>query len=453
MNLKKIIIPLLLVVHNLSAFAQIIDDDYKKNQPKENSPFSRFGLGNVSPQYLVGNGSMGGLRSAYRDPYSYNPQNPASLPSLKSAALEIGLSAKYNTIKDGSNTSSDWSGNISHVALGFPTYSVINEVLDRKPRQLRWGMGFSLMPYNTVGYNILTEGKAPNTDTVNVANFYIGSGGTYRVMWGNGVSYKGFSAGVNLGYIFGRMNYIRQTELSANVITPYANYFEDNYNLRGLTWNAGVQYDFTLDPQSNPLEKGNRKHIIIGLYGNPSTSFSTNSGSYYRRTIIGFNTDSISSSSEIKGKGKLPSEITAGISYENGMALKIGAEFSTSKWSQYQNDARPETLKDISQFAIGAEFILNKNKLRNEEEKIRWRLGFRTGKDPRSLQNEQLSNQVFTAGMSLPLRVGRGSQISYLSLGLEMGKLGTAKLKEDYFKISAGFTLNDNTWFLKRKFQ
>ena len=348
MNLKKIIIPLLLVVHNLSAFAQIIDDDYKKNQPKENSPFSRFGLGNVSPQYLVGNGSMGGLRAAYRDPYSYNPQNPASLPSLKSAALEIGLSAKYNTIKDGSNTSSDWSGNISHVALGFPTYSVINEVLDRKPRQLRWGMGFSLMPYNTVGYNILTEGKAPNTDTVNVANFYIGSGGTYRVMWGNGVSYKGFSAGVNLGYIFGRMNYIRQTELSANVITPYANYFEDNYNLRGLTWNAGVQYDFTLDPQSNPLEKGNRKHNIIGLYGNPSTSFSTNSGSYYRRTIIGFNTDSISSSSEIKGKGKLPSEITAGISYENGMALKIGAEFSTSKWSQYQNDARPETLKDIS---------------------------------------------------------------------------------------------------------
>lgn len=453
MNLKKITISILLIINTLTVFSQIVDDNFKNNQPKENSPFSRFGLGNLSSQYLIGNGSMGGLTAAYRDPYSYNPQNPASLSFMRATALEIGLYAKSNTISDNTNTSQNWSGNINHIALGFPTYSVINEVLDRKPRDLRWGMGFSLIPFNTVGYNVSTIGKAPNTDTVNVLNYYIGSGGTYKVMWGNGVSYKGFSAGVNAGFIFGRMNYIRQTELSSNLINPYANYFEDNYNIKGFTWNAGLQYDITLDKKKVSTDKGNRKHIVIGLYGNPSTSFNTTSGSYYRRVILGTTTDSLTSTSDIKGKGKLPSEFTAGISYENGMALKIGAEYSTAKWSQYKNDARPETLSDITQFAAGAEFILSKNKLKNEEEKVRWRLGFRTGKDPRSLQNEQLTMQSVSAGMGIPLRVGRGSQISFLSVGFEMGKLGTSKLKENYFKISTGFTLNDNTWFLKRKFQ
>lgn len=453
MKLKAIFVFLLLVTSQFTLQAQIVDEAYKNNQPKENSPFSRFGLGNLLPQYLIGNGSIGGMTAAYRDPYSFNPRNPASISFMRATALELGLNAKYNNINDGKNISSNWSGNINHVALGFPTYSVINEVLDRKPRKLRWGMGFSLLPYNSVGYNIVTESKSPNSDTVTVYNRYIGSGGTYRVMWGNSVSYKGFAAGANLGYVFGRMNYIRQTELSNNLTLPYANYFEDNYNLTGLTWNAGIQYAITLDPQTNVLEKGNRKHIVIGLYGNPSTSFNTTSGSFYRRVIQGFSTDSLSSTSDIKGKGKLPAEFTAGVAYENGMALKVGAEYSLAKWSQYQNDARPETLKDISQFAVGAEFILSKNKLKNEEEKVRWRLGFRTGKDPRSLQNEQLTSNVYTAGMSLPLRVGRGAQISYLSLGLEYGQLGTAKLSENYFKISAGFTLNDNTWFLKRKFQ
>ena len=189
MNLKKIIISILLTINALASYSQIVDNDYKNNQPKENSPFSRYGLGNLSPQYLIGNGSMGGLTAAYRDPYSYNPQNPASLAYLRATALEIGLFAKSNTVSDNTNTSKSWSGNINHVALGFPTYSVINEVLDRKPRATRWGMGFSLMPFNTVGYNVATVGKAINTDTVNVLNYYIGSGASYRLMWGYGVSY------------------------------------------------------------------------------------------------------------------------------------------------------------------------------------------------------------------------------------------------------------------------
>lgn len=452
MKFKQIFIFILLIINSLTAFSQIVDAAYKANQPKENLPLSRFGLGNLYPQYTIASAGMGGLTAIYRDPYIYNPQNPAALSNLRATAFEVGFYGKSTTVTDSKKQSgSAWAGNLNHLAIGFPTYSVINEVYDRKPRQVRWGMGLSLMPFNNVGYNISTTSKAPNTDTVNVLNYYLGSGGTYRAMWGNGVSYKGLSAGVNLGYIFGKMNYIRQLDLGSNLLVPYADYFEDYYTLGGLTWNAGLQYDVTLDPKTKYGDKGGKKHLVFGLYGNPSSTFNTTSGSYYRR--VGVTTDTIQTTTDISGSGKLPSEVTLGVSYENALKFRLGAEFKTANWSGYKNDARPEKLKDASQFAIGTEFILNKSKLKTDEEKVRYRLGFRTGKDPRSLDNEQLNHQTFSAGLCVPMRVGRGSQISFLSLGLEYDKLGTSKLNENAFRILVGFTLNDNTWFLKSRFQ
>jgi hypothetical protein len=452
MKFKQFFIFTLLIISNLNAFSQIVDAAYKANQPKENAPLSRLGLGNLYPQYTIASAGMGGLTSIYRDPFIYNPQNPASLPNLKATAFEVGFYGKNTNVTDSKNQSgSAWAGNLNHVALAFPTYSVINEIYDRKPRQVRWGMGLSLMPYNNVGYNISTTGKAPNTDTVTVSSFYLGSGGTYRAMWGNGFSYKGLSAGLNLGYIFGKMNYIRQLDLSSNLATPYADYFEDFYTLSGLTWNAGLQYDITLDPKSKVGDKGGKKHLVLGAYGNPASNFNTVSGSYYRR--VGNTTDTISTSKDIVGTGKLPNEFTIGVSYENALKFRLGVEYKAANWSQYRNDARRETMKNATQFAIGTEFILNKSKLKTDEEKIRYRLGFRTGTDPRLLNNEQLKHQTFSAGMCFPMRVGRGSQISFLSLGLEYDKLGTAKLNENAVRILVGFTLNDNTWFLKRKIE
>ena len=311
MKLNKIIISILLIINTLNAFSQIADQNFVNDQPRENAPLTRFGLGNLAPRYLINTAGMGGLTAAYRDVFTYNPANPASLPSLRATAYELGLYAKSNSITDGTNQSNGWTGNINHLAVAFPTYSVLNELLDRKPRTIRWAMGFSLTPYNTVGYNANSVSKAVNTDSVTITNFYVGSGGSYKMMWGNGVSYNNFSAGINLGYIFGKMSYFRQTAFSSNLILPYANNFEDNYNLSGFIWNLGVQYAIDLDPKTKNNEKGGNKKLLIGLYGNPATSFSTTSSQFYRRYSglnVSLPTDSISKKSDIAGVGQLPSE-------------------------------------------------------------------------------------------------------------------------------------------------
>lgn len=450
---KKIIFAILLIFSTLIAKAQLVDDNYKQNQPNENSLLSRYGIGNLNPQSFASNSGMGGLTAAFRDKFHFNPFNPASLPTLRSTAYEVGLFAKNTKVESNGSSNSGWSGNLNNIALGFPTYSVINEVLDRKPRVWRWGMGMSLMPYSTVGYNINTITNAPNAnDTSTLTNYYVGSGGTYRAMLGNGVSYKGLSVGVNVGYVFGKISSIRQSILNDKIAVGYANYFDDNYSLKGFSWNAGLQYDITLDPKKSPTEKGDRKHIVLGVYGNPSTNFSTKLNRNYQR-VYGTLVDSITSFTDKAGSGVLPSEYTAGIMYENGLLFKGGIEYKSTKWSQYTNDAKPEALLDATLFSAGAEFILDKNKLKTEEEKIRFRVGFHTGSDPRSLGGEQVKNTAGTVGVCFPLRVGRGQQISYMNVGLEYGQLKTKIVSENYFRINLGFTLNDNSWFLKRKFQ
>jgi hypothetical protein len=455
---KRLLVLSLLIINVLAVSAQFVDANYKSNQPRENSPMSRFGFGDISPQFLASNAGFGGMTAAYRDRYNYNPYNPASLAALRMTAFEIGLYGSRNTVKTNAGSAQNWGGNLHYLALGFPTYSVINEVLDRKPRAVRWSMGLNLLPYSITSYNSEATSKSPKADSVTISNFYVGSGSTYKLMLGNGVSYKGLSAGVNAGLLFGRNTYIRQSLFSANLLYPYINYFNDFHSIAGFTWNAGAQYDITIGKAPKTGEKDTRKHIVLGVYGNPEMKFTTLSNRSYERVYQGPTqnvfapNDTIESFTGREGSGTLPSELTMGVMYENGLKFRGGVEYKTAGWSNYKNDANPQVLKNSGEFTVGAEFILGKSRLKTDEEKVRWRLGFRTGTDPRSLNNEQVKTWAATAGMCLPLRVGRGQQLSYMNLGLEYGALTTKALTQDYIRLNLGFTLNDNTWFLKKKY-
>ena len=435
--------------------AQIVDSYYKNIQPYDNSVVSRLGFGNLLSQYYANTVGSAGMTAATRDIFNFNPYNPASLPGLRTTAFEVGLAARNSTTTDATGaTSSAVSGNLSYIGLGFPTYSVINEILDRKPRDWRWGFGLSITPYNQVGYNVGQTVKAPNSDSITIANFYVGSGGTYKAFISNGVEYKGFSLGLNIGALFGKTSFIRQTVFSDSLISPYNNYLIDDYSMTGLVYSIGAQYDIVLEDKKLGGIQVGKKRLVLGIYGNPSTPFTTSSSQFYRRLINGFRSDTLTNNANVTGSGKLPSELTAGFQFKNGYIFQIGGEVKYAAWSQYENSARPDnTLKNSIQYSVGTEFILDKNRLKSDEEKVRFSLGARFGTDPRTLNNEQFSTLVLSGGLCFPIRIGRGTQLSFVNLGLEYGKLSTTLLSEDYFKLTMGITLNDNTWFLKRKYQ
>ena len=108
-------------------------------QPKDNSPYSRIGLGENIYNSLSASG-FGGLSAAYVDPLHVNLLNPASYAWLNTATFEAGLYAKHSTLSFGDESAKNWSGNLSHLVLAFPMHNNLNDVLSKKKRQVHCSM-------------------------------------------------------------------------------------------------------------------------------------------------------------------------------------------------------------------------------------------------------------------------------------------------------------------------
>jgi hypothetical protein len=64
-----------------------------------------------------------------------------------------------------------------------------------------------------------------------------------------------------------------------------------------------------------------------------------------------------------------------------------------------------------------------------------------------------LDDVGFTLGLGFPIILPR-QQTSFINAALEVGKLGAdSPISETYFRITAGYTFNDNSWFYKRRFE
>jgi hypothetical protein len=140
------------------------------------------------------------------------------------------------------------------------------------------------------------------------------------------------------------------------------------------------------------------------------------------------------------------------VTYQEVNKLRLGLEYSIGQWSQYDNPAKPETLQNNNRLAIGVEYLPDYTSYNSYAKKMYYRGGFFTGTDPRSVNGEQLKHTGVTLGIGFPIIMPR-QQLSFLDLSFELGRFGVKDvLQENYAKLTLGFTLNDNSWFFKRKF-
>ncbi|MEZ4960527.1 MAG: hypothetical protein R2830_11975 [Saprospiraceae bacterium] len=417
-------------------------------QPKDNSPYSRIGLGKPVDHSLSAAG-FGGLSAAYADPLHVNLLNPASYGTLNTAVFEAGLYAINSKLKFNDQSSNVWSGNLSHLALAFPLRNPLNDALAKKKRQIFWAMNIALLPNTSIGYNIETLVVDPQLDTT--YNSFKGTGGTNKLLWGTGVRYKGFSAGLNLGYFFGQLENERQTRIG-DVVGGFFDIYEDNISVRGFTYTLGAQYKIDLDKKAPDESVYNGRSLIFGAYGSSRTNFSTKSTKYriaiptnYSLTEI----DTVSRQLGIKENGKLPAEFTLGVMYQKAAKWRLGLEYGFAAWKGYENEAKPEQLFNSHRIAAGAEIIPDFSSYNKYIQRIRYRVGFYYRTDPRL---EDFNQYALTIGFGLPLVLPR-QQTSFVNLSFELGQYNTKDaIKENFVKIALGFTLNDSSWFYKRKF-
>src|SRR3954470_8681441 len=66
---------------------------------QENSPYSRYGLGDIVPKSNIVSRGMGGIAAGFSDYQSVNFINPASYANLRSTIFEFAAEADKRTLK------------------------------------------------------------------------------------------------------------------------------------------------------------------------------------------------------------------------------------------------------------------------------------------------------------------------------------------------------------------
>lgn len=421
-----------------------------------NSPYSRFGLGDIVDQNFINSRNMGGLGNSLFDGYRINIVNPASYASLKATAFELGVTGTRSTYSTDEASRTSWDGNLQYFALGFPLSNPLNEVLDQKKRPFDIGMSFALIPNSTVGYNI--ESTEDDPDLGLITRRFEGDGGSFNFQWGNAIKYKNFSFGVNLGYVFGGIENERSVVFQ-EVPAVYQTLFSNNYSLRGFYLNTGILYNKVLN-EKKILDKVDKEPVMIslGFTFTPPSNFNTNATNSQlgiQDLVVGNDIDTLSFQQDVTGNGRLPLRLGLGANYYYKEKYMIGIDFSLANWSSYENDADDTVvnnpLKNTFNVALGGFYRPNYRSFNNYFERIYYRYGVYYESDPRQINNEQLDAYGVSFGLGLPFIYQRG--ISHADIGVELGQRGAGSvIEETFLTINVGFTFNDSQWFLKSKY-
>jgi hypothetical protein len=104
--------------------------------------------------------------------------------------------------------------------------------------------------------------------------------------------------------------------------------------------------------------------------------------------------------------------------------------------------------RDSRVFSIGAHYIPDASSLTSYWKRVKYRFGIRNEEKSILLNNLPVNQFSLNLGLGLPL-----SGFSKANFGLEFGTVEdeNKSLKENYFSIRLGLSLND-IWFIKRKF-
>lgn len=434
-----------------------------------NSPYSRYGFGDLSSGMLTPNQSMGGSMAAtYRNFWNINLTNPASLGQLRFTSFQLGVNYEHTALSEKSTglKSQTDNGNLTYISLAFPitkSWQVARDTL-RRGVPIQWGMGFSLMPYSARNYDVSV---LRNVGTIpNVKFNYSGGGNRYRVNWSNGVTYKGISAGANVGMLFGKVTNTTSIDFQdSSYIFAYDETFRTEKYGVGFIWDVGLQYEYVLksknEKSDNDPNLDFKRKMTVGAYAGGVADIKTFSNQAYARKGIYHPTDSIQTVSNVEGSINMPIKVGAGVAIGSESDWQLSASYESQLWSMYKvNNVADANLTDSWRIAVGGQWIPNIIDYNNYFNRVRYRFGFHYAKDPRNLMaadgnRYQLVDYGVSVGAGFPMRPPKEKGIlGFVNLGLDFGYMGHEELIGGmYFKVNLGFALNASGWFNKSKFR
>ena len=406
------------------------------------SPYSIYGIGDLSKEGTAINKSMGGVGIATRNVRFINYLNPAAVTARDTLSFmaDFGLQQGNKVFKQGDRSANN-TFNIYDFVMSFPIY-----------KSSAFMVG--LTPFSDIGYDFSSVEK--NTEIIgntgNISYDSFGSGSVYQMFVGAGVTFwKIFSVGAELIYYFGNMDKVTNMNYS-NTSYRSVNSGSD-LMVRGLTGKYGLQYEQKL---------GGDLTLTVGAtyrMGTNMKGYSTN----YRYANQSSVTDTLRYNVDTLARSGVRFGDELGI----GVALKGGekwtAEFNYLR-SDWRNSGFDRTQgfgvsglstfsSTVSQsFRAGFELIPNRNDIRYYLRRCSYRAGVYYDQAYFKLDGNNVNSMGITLGITLPVfRWYNG-----ISLGVDIGQRASTKnpqmIRERYANFVIGFNIHD-IWFRKVQYQ
>jgi hypothetical protein len=391
-----------------------------------NTPYSQYGLGTLSDASQGFSRGMNGAAVGVRRGNVVNSLNPASYSAIDSLTMifDVGLSGQVSHMTEGSTSVNAQNANFDYVVGGFRLLPHV-------------GMAFGVLPFSDIGYKYTASNFLNRTDGT-LTETYSGEGGIHKAFLGLGWEpVKGFSVGVNAGYLWG--TYDRSITTSS---TTYIHTLKKNYSatVNNYSLDAGVQWQKKLS-RKDALTLGVTVGIGHKLGADPGCEIIKNS------------TDT--TSFRISNGLSIPMTYAVGVAWSHGENLVVDADFSLEKWGglDFPGHTSDDSytmvsglLKDRKQVRLGADYVpleMSSNFFKRTHYKFG--VGYATpyyninGADgPKELS--------LSAGFGIPL-----NSRSVLNVSAQWTRTAASgMITDNTFRINLGLTFNER-WFSKWK--
>ena len=406
------------------------------------SPYSIFGIGDISKEGTAYNKSMGGVGIASRNRRVINYLNPAAVTARDSLSFmaDFGLQQSNKVYKQGDIRSAHNTFNIYDFVMTFPIY-----------RSSAFMVGIT--PYSDVGYDFSSYETDPNIigNTGNISYDSYGIGSVYQIFAGAGVTFwNRLSLGAEVIYYFGNIDKVTNMDYSNSSYRSINS--GSDIVVNGTTGKFGLQYEQKL---------GGDVSMILGATYKLDTKmkgYSTNYRYANQESVsdtLSYRVDTLASSNM-----RFADELGVGIAFKGGEKWSFELNYLRSDWTGSGLDTQPgfasigasKFSTTISHsFRAGFEITPNRNDIRYYFRKCTYRAGMYYDKAHYKLDGHDVNSMGLTLGMTLPIpRYYNG-----VTLGVDMGQRASTRndmIRERYAMFVIGFNIHD-IWFKKNQYQ
>ena len=405
------------------------------------SPYSIYGIGDISKEGTAFNKGMGGTGIATRNKRFINYLNPAAVTARDSLSFmaDFGLSQKNTVYRQGDIKSGNNTFNIYDFIMSFPIY-----------RSSAFMVGIT--PFSDVGYDFSSIETDPDIigNTGNITYDSYGTGSVYQIFFGAGATFwKRLSIGAEAIYYFGNLDKVTNMDYSNS---SYRSLNSGNdLALRAATGKFGIQYEQKI--------AGDVSMVIGATYrmGTDLKGYATE----YRYANLSSVTDTLRHNVDTLAKAglRVADEIGVGISFKGGDKWSAEFNYLRSDWTKsgfdtakgFRVSGASNFSSTVSQsFRAGFEFVPNRNDIRYFFKRCAYRGGVYYDQAYYKLDGNNINSMGITLGMTLPVfRLYNG-----LTVGVDLGQRASTRnnmIRERYAMFVVGFNIHD-IWFQKPQY-